>query len=338
MPTFNATDSNLNRSEAWVITGSGLTLGTNRVGSYVSGIFTGTSITASVNADNTRVVASQVDDNPHVTQVLASGANTVTIGTGLATGTHKFKFFYNGRGANAGNRFDGPDVTLNSITCDALSAPLPKAPKRLYMFGDSIFALYQGANHADSISLSITEGLRPIWDVSSFAIGGTGWVNVGGGSMPIIGTHWNTAWTGTSYTFPAPDAVYICMGTNDGGHTDTAVQNNAVSTLNAMLTRWPSAKILLMTPWGGIKRTAVISAHGAVNSPRVILIDNSTEYNRGLTPGANDYYSNDDVHPNLQALPGIISRMGYDLGVYTAPAGSQQAAGTINATGTFTYV
>jgi lysophospholipase L1-like esterase len=337
MPTFNATDSNFSRSEAWITQGT--SLASNRVGSYIVGRFTGTSLTASVNADNTRVVSFQIDDAPFGLQTLSSGVNTISLGIGLAAGNHKFGLYYDFRGTNAGNRFDGPDVTVNSFTCDALIAET-RSSNRLYLFGDSIYTSYLASTHVDSVSMALREGLRPLWHVSSFAIGGTGWQNTGGGSMPPIGTHWNTAWTGQDYTSrPSPDAVYVCMGTNDGGHTDAIVQTNAQNTLTAMLTAWPSAKILLQTPWGGIKRTQVIAAHTAINNPRLILIDNGTEYNRGITTGANDYYSPDDVHPNLKALLGIVTRMGLDLGLNTGVGGSGGTnSGALTATGTFTYV
>ena len=337
MATFNATDSNFITSAAWIIQGTALA--TNRVGAYINGKFNGTSLSVNVTADNTRKLGYQIDDTAHQEVTLANNTSTISLASGLSAGEHKFSIFYTQRGDNVGNRFDGFDVKVNSITCDSLVAPLTPASKTLYLYGDSIFSSYAGGSHPDSISMALREGLRPLWKVSSFAIGGTGWLNTGGGGMLDIRTHWKTAWSGQAYSNPEPTAAYICMGTNDRSQTDAAVQSAVESTLTDMLTTWSNTRLILQTPWEGIKRTAVIAGHTAINNSRVSLVDLELEYSRGLGASADDYYSPDDVHPNYKSLLGIVSRMGLELGNHTTiPTPSPNISGALTATGTFTYV
>ena len=327
MATFNATDSNFSKTDNWIV--SGTTLKTMRVGSEIVGKFTGSSLTASVNADGARKVVWQVNYGNFQEATLVSGANNLTLATGLGAGTHIFRFYYSHRGASAGNRWDGPDVTINSFTCDALVA-VPTSPKKFYLYGDSITAGYQLNNtHVNSLSMMLREAF-PEYSVSNFAIGGTGWNNPGGGNIPIFPNHWDLAWGGTPYPFDmSPELVYIAHGQNDQPHTDAVITSAVTNTVNAMVSKWPAAKIFVQTPYLAHKRSAIIAGVNAVSSPNVKLLDLGTEYERNIVSGASTYYTTDQVHPNLNILPAIAARTARDIAFNMSSADFTWSNGTI---------
>lgn len=323
MAVFTGTDTNLRRAHNWNV--SGTTIGTNRVGGTVYALFEGATISASVSADGARIVGWQIDDTPFQYRTLANGANNFTVATGLAAGQHRLRFFYDGRGASSSvNRWNGADISLVSLTTDTLS-PYPTPPtKNLFIFGDSIMESSRDTGvdtHANSPSMAITEALWDQYQVTSYSLGGTGYLSTGASSLVPLSGSKNLAWAGASFTDrPSPNIVVITMGTNDSGAADVDLTASVASTVGAMLTDFPLATFFVQIPISGIKRSAITAGVTSLGSTRVKLIDCGTLLQRGLSAGANTYYSSDATHPSAVALQAYTSRTLFDIAAGLAPA------------------
>jgi hypothetical protein len=323
MAVFTGTDALLRRTHNWNVSGS--TIGTNRVGATVYALFQGATISATMTADAPRVVGWQINDSPFQYRTLANGSTTFSLATGLPAGNHRLRLFYDGRGTVATNRWDGRDVALVSLDTGSLTA-LPTAPtKNLFIFGDSIMEASRDTGldtHANSPSMAIYEALNDQYQVTNYSLGGTGYLSTGANSLvPLSGSR-NLAWSGTSFTArPDPDVVLITMGTNDGGSTDAALQSAVASTIGSMLTDFATATFFIQIPIGGIKRSAISAGALSLGSTRVKVIDCGTYLQRGLSAGADTYYSSDAVHPSPRALQAYTARTLFDIAAGLVPAG-----------------
>jgi hypothetical protein len=111
------------------------------------------------------------------------------------------------------------------------------------------------------------------------------------------------------------------LGTNDGGATDAALQSAVASTIGSMLTDFPVATFFVQIPIGGIKRSAISAGALSLGSTRVKVIDCGTYLQRGLSAGADTYYSSDAVHPSPRALQAYTARTLFDIAAGLVPTG-----------------
>lgn len=119
--------------------------------------------------------------------------------------------------------------------------------------------------------------------------GATGLITAGSGGVPAITTSYNLLYSGVSRVFtPAPDAIVINEGTNDGvGATTTAV----TALLNGLLAATPATtKIIILRPFNGNQAANLQAGIAASTTPaRCIYVDTT-----GYFTTANSF---DALHP-----------------------------------------
>lgn len=320
------TDPNILKSPYnWLLTGG--VLRTNCSGSELRFGFTGTSL--EINFADTVAgnrVKYSVDNGPYVIYTMLATGSQIAI-TGLASGTHQFSIFasyiqqtgdYWATVANV--------VALTTILIDNGASSQPASGLSDYMLvaGDSITADITGTafDSTRGFAQLIAKGFACEAGVRGFGGIGQAYNN---GANSLVGyvvphftvgsdadSNWNKFDAAHSLLVsglfaPAPKYIFLCYGANDkfwndshaGEGTDAQVQASLAACLLAYRTAAPSAKIFVLIPFGGFKRSAlnagVTQYKTATPDASTYVVDIGTQ--AGLTNNGASSQSADGVHP-----------------------------------------
>lgn len=323
---IGATNSLLVRSVNWYDRGNG-SVDTNYLGAYIKGAFTGSTLSVkTLNGDAFRSFVCQIDDGAFTKYTPASGAQTISLATGLSAGAHTFRLVYSERENGHTDRWLNPELIVVSFMASTFTQQARLAGDIL-IYGDSI---YQGYNGVSINGTGFALGEASGKEFALKAFGGTGWQATGSENAPNIQTSWNFQRSGISLQYAGtPDYVLINMGTNDGtdgGTVNTTIRNAIQNTLNGMRTKWPTSYLLVQVPFRQTFVATIDAAIAALADPKIKKVNAGAHLNRQLT-GTSGYYSSDGLHPNPVAHAALVGGTMQSLGIAVA-GGSNTGTGT----------
>jgi len=247
---------------------------TNSSGSYYSTVFTGTSYAQAFDvspnapqaAGNYPYVSWSIDHAPWQGVQLTSSTTSVTLGTGLASGSHAIKFWVTATVAD--DRWLTPVsvVRLTQITLDTggtLTLPSTLStlgdggiqPGNMLVYGASVDEGDQNlgatsgipSNQDSSQSYAVALAWAFGCELGLIAYGGQGWIQAGIGNVPAFANSWSYYYNGVSRLVggllsPPPNYIIISEGQLDSGLTSGEV----ASTLQAIAAAAPNAKIFVL--------------------------------------------------------------------------------------------
>jgi hypothetical protein len=336
--TVLANDSHIYYSPGnWDVTG--VRAQTQYGGAYIKANFTGTSFT--LNLNNTLITAwgtglssewpalrVSIDGLPFPStdQIITngSGAQTMALATGLASGSHHIEI-YLARFGQANDRWTGPNdaICITSYTLDAGASILTATnvySQAAIVYGDSITegirslstdATYVGTDSFDSWARLLCNSLG--YEVGMCGFGGASWDTTNANNVPGLYNSpglWNLQSAGVSRTFPSNLAwIFTNMGTNGG-----ATAANIAAWILAVRTAVPQAKICFIYPFQVTSNNASIAAGIASyessypgDVSNVIAIGPDSDIAHFFTFNASastsnvvlSLYSDDTLHPTM---------------------------------------
>lgn len=211
---------------------------------------------------------------------------SLKIATGLSSGTHEAEVQI--ADSSYGTRWAADGFRYSSIlfygaripATESLSAPTAKQRSILF-YGDSNSQgaenQYPNNNGQSAYAALIAAGINA--DLSLVSYPGQGWITTAGSDVPTFENSWDLHVNNASRLtggdiVPEPTIIAICHGQNDASDVTAA----ATSTINAILAATTTAKVVVMCPAGRHRRTELIAAVSAVNSPRCVFFDNPTNW------------------------------------------------------------
>ncbi len=281
---------------------------TVNTGSHVVAQFSGTAIAAkfdtSLNQAPYPTLAWCIDQGTWQEHEVAA---TLSLATGLSTGTHEVMLMVRGLNESA-SRWSPPlissitflsfDVTGGSLQ----SSPRPVRPK-IEFLGDSI---------TEGINLSLGQP-TPCWNADGrrafpsqtaqtlgaewrqVGFGRLGLLIGGNGGVPVANDAFNWIYQGVPRDDWQADWVVVNQGTNDSGASAASYQPAYATYLGTIRAGYPAAKIVAMRPFNGAHATeikAVVDARRTASDSRVYYVDTSGWLGNG------DF--TDGTHPNEQ--------------------------------------
>lgn len=310
-------------------------LETNNAGAYLKIKFTGASLSAildvshlvaaSVPAGAYPTIKWSIDNKAILTYQLTSADGSYPLATGLTAGTHTCQLWVDNFNLNL-DRWSTP---VNAVRIQRFEVGSGQSFlqadslfQRAIFFGDSITeGVAVGANNTavGSYSASLANSLGVEYGQIGFGFLGWTVATPSPSNVPAFTTSWNLQMSGVNRSFsPAPDMVFVNMGTNDGLQSvgSSTVQSAIASWLTAARTALGSAcKIFLIVPFGQFQSTAVNNAFNAYKtanpSDLIYLIDLGADGSTGLTNAGASVNSDDGIHPNVLGtlrLAGLMSK------------------------------
>lgn len=273
-------------------------------GAYFRTQITGSATAITLNFDTTGLTAPLPQLKYRVDQggwQVATIAATVPLAmpTGNTWGVHNIEVVVKSTASGA-NRWSPrqASVKLTGITTNGTATRSPISRNgRLLIYGDSIT---EGTRTLNSNATNDTDrddstmgwayrlGDEVGAEVGVIGFGATGLSKGGNGGVPSLPTSYNLLWSGQSRSFsPAPTAIVINIGTNDGA-TDTVAA--MIGLLNNLLTACPTTPILVLRPFNGTQASNLVAAIAGCSSPsRVTYVDttgwwSSADASDGLHP------------------------------------------------------
>jgi len=338
--------SNVNASSTFAMTNTPgaymkFTLSAANAG-FVSLLLDTTPLNA-ITAANCPTLAISVDGQAFVSQLLvyATGTTRVSLAGDLSAGNHTVLIFFRSVTLSSslamGDRWNTPAsvVKVTGLEFDgkgSATATQTLQPKRIVIFGDSIT---EGADAVGSTNANgdqdasqtfgalLGEGLGAEFGIIGFS--GQGWTIAAYGNVPMF---YNTAAPASS-TFdkyfsgatrlaagqftPAPDDIITLQGRNDGtgGATDAAVTATVSAWIAAARAEAPSARIAVVIPIDGSKRSAITAGVSAAADPNTVLLDLGAAIEPTIAAGGLN--TNDGVHPNVRGHATVGSMLVADL-------------------------
>lgn len=133
------------------------------------------------------------------------------------------------------------------------------------------------------------------------ASGGMSWLRPSHSGIPALPQSWDQHYKDHPRDFhPAPDEVYINMGTNDGTKDTTAAVTQFLQDLLPVLKKQTQVQVII--PFGQMNREPLTKAVAGVADPRIKIIDLGPNAAQGLTKyGIPTPVSPDGLHPNAAA-------------------------------------
>jgi lysophospholipase L1-like esterase len=316
-------------------------LETNNSGAYLKIKFTGDTLTltqdfshlvaASVTAANYPILRWSIDNGTWTTRLLASTDTTLSLATGLAAGTHTCFLWVNSLSFGLDRwatplssvRFNYFDVSTGQQFVQADSFT-----ERAIFFGDSItegISVNGGTNATHSANQAFSAMFADTLQVEygQIGFGFLGWTATGSG-VPAFPSSWNLQAQGLSRTFtPAPEMVFVNLGTNDTDNTN--VQNAMFAWLPQARAAFGNAtKIFIIIPFGRYVTTGIIAAFNAYKTANpndfIYLIDLGSAASVGLTNGSTtNQYSGDGKHPNFHANTRLVGMLAAAIAKAVSP-------------------
>ena len=237
--------------------------------------FTGTQVSMAVNnatGDNRITVV--VDGGTPKVIALGSGQSTVSLASGLTSGTHDILIWRNTEASPGGT------TTFSGLTAfgtgGALLAPDAAPPRRIEVVGDSL-SVGAGVNGDSTCTGGIdayTDNYLAYGSVAARAVSADV-VTIAYSGIGVYRNYGETTPTATSLTMPKrypyalpdtvlwnfalyqPDAVVINLGTNDFGSGDpgTPYETAYVSFVEAIRQKYADAYFILIDMYGGTRLT-----------------------------------------------------------------------------------
>ena len=347
--TIPVTDTNVFFSPyTWISDGAGV-LQSNNIkagstyavtplrGAYLKTKFTvGASGTITLNLDCSMLTNVTVGGTPTITwsinhaaiqsQLLATATTTVAMATGLAAGTYDVELWFRsvfitqdgGSTANYTNLWNVVKITSFTLSVGGFSSAPTIKPKNLLVFGDSIT---EGDINMSGTRSASSQDATQVWGayLSEALNAEVGIVGYRGQNWSFFNSTWSSYAAGFSRLFggllsPAPDYVIENYGHNDGSPGPSTASVN--STINAIKTAAPSAKIILSIPFTGVARTNISAATLPVNGA-LIDIALPQQVNGSLE------WSFDGIHPDARGHSHIAVNMANAINSATFTATSR---------------
>jgi len=283
-----------------------------------------------ITAGNCPTLAISVDGQAFTSQLLAyaTGTTRLPLALNLPAGNHAFVVCFRSVTLNSslamGDRWNTPAsvVKVTGVEIDgkgSATASQTARSKRMIAYGDSIT---EGADAVGSSNANADQDATQIWpllvagaldaEVGVVGFSGQGWTVGGYGNVPKFydtttpaNSTFDKYYSGTSRLIasalaPAPDYVAVLHGKNDAsqGASDSAVTATVTAWLGDVRADAPSAKIFVVTPFDGSKRSAIAAGFGAASDSNADLIDLGTAIEPTLSSGGLN--TNDGIHPNVR--------------------------------------
>jgi len=367
-PTILVNDANVFLSPYnFQVSGSAYAI-TPNTGAYVKLGFTGTSLSLLFDATvlpggaNNPEILYSIDDAPWVSAQL--GASPQVLATGLVSGTHQAVIIFKSRVQTTLSWTTGGGclkITGFGVDSGAASAAISPAaqPGNMLVYGDSITAGIYTISSAsdlagDDASLVYSRYLATAMgcELGNVGFGSQGWTTTGIGAVPVFhnpaapgSSGWNQYFqnqsrlTGGLLT-PAPTYIVCNHGTNDG------LQNVADATVRSVVSSWltaaraaaPTARIVVLIPFGGWKSAAITNGftdyQTLVPDSLCKLVNLGSTATTGITGVAASLESSDGVHPlgnthaKLAAMSAASIAAAFSGGTYTDPGVAHVQSGT----------
>jgi lysophospholipase L1-like esterase len=283
---------------------------TVNTGSHVVARFTGTGVSArfdvTLNQSPNPTLTWRIDGNEWQEGELAA---TMTLGTGLADGTHEVTLM--ARGLNEfQTRWTPPLVSsLTFLGFDVAGGALEASPRpvrpKIEFLGDSITEgvnLWPSRPGMDTppwrgdgrlaYASQTAQVLGAEWRQVGF--GRQGLLIGGNGGVPTANDAFNLIYQGVPRDEWQPDLVTINQGTNDSGATAANFRTAYTQFLTTIRAAYPDAKIAAMRPFNGAYAAEIqaeVTARNAAGDQRVYYIDTTgwlvaADFTDGLHPNA----------------------------------------------------
>jgi lysophospholipase L1-like esterase len=312
-------------------------------GSYLKLGFTGRSLhlridTGAATQGFMPKVRWSLDDGRLTTLYLKRGQKTIEIANGLSAGPHTLAFYLAATDAYA-DRWNRPvqSLKITGIEIDAgaaVSAPSgPNAiePKRALLFGDSItegmWVLGDSKDPSKSLEFNdatqawpamLAEALGTEYGICGF--GGQSWVRYMH-EVPPFPASWKEYSKGRSRLidgklFPAPDYVFVNMGTNDSADVSAAAEGWLREILTAA---GDKTQVFVIIPFGQQRAENLKKAIEKVGDSRVFKLDLGPKWAFGLhTYGVAARVAYDGLHPDSQAAGRYAAAVAHAMAETTA--------------------
>lgn len=296
-------------------------------GAYLKTRFTGSSASLRIDIRSMNPAGAPpkfrwtVDGGPMQTTQAAASATTLDLANGLPPGTHTLQLFLAATDANY-DRWQKPEqvVHIEGLLLDegaTAMAPEHIASRRAIFFGDSIT---EGAwvlgnsnrvvnrKYVDWVAHSDATQAWPrylaeVLDVE-FGLcgsGGMSWLRGSHAGIPALPESWRFHYKDRPRSFtPAPDFVFVNMGTNDGPR-DTAAA--AAQWLRDVRQAIPApAEIVVIVPFAQTGKAHLEQAAQSAGDKHVQVVDLGPRWSRGIRKyGTPTLESHDGLHPNVEA-------------------------------------
>lgn len=315
-------------------------------GSYLKTSFTGSNATLSFDIGSIKngtrpKLRWSVDNRPFQVEILKPDDTRLVLAKELPAGKHSLILYLASSDANY-DRWKGPEQAIRIkglFLDDGAKVESPQlSPKRVVFFGDSITESAWVLGNSNRI----IAGKYVDWVAHSDATqawprilaaaldaeygacgsGGMSWLRSSHSGIPPLPESWsfhdaNHSRLTNGRLNPAPDAVIVNMGTNDGEKdTSATVEKWLKSIRNAIPRETP---IFVIVPFGQMNRTHLNRAVNEAGDPHVHLIDLGVRWAEGLKHyGTGTTVSFDGLHPNTEAsglyaalLASAIRRIGF---------------------------
>lgn len=169
--------------------------------------------------------------------------------------------------------------------------------KQWYVYGDSITEGAGSSQKSSSYPLLLGKALSK--EMALFGFSGLGWGVGDLGNRPTFINSWDKWWDNTSKTNThQPEVILNNLGRNDFGYNiaDNIVQTNVTQWIQNCRTKYPSATIIIIIPFQGVKKIPITSGFNNANLiTNKYLIDISSEVSKGFK--SNSVFSSDSIHP-----------------------------------------
>jgi lysophospholipase L1-like esterase len=280
-------------------------------GSHIGATFTGTAITArfdvSVNTTSSMpTLAWQIDQGDWKEADLAA---TVSLGTGLASGTHTVTLMARSMDENQ-SRWTPPLTSSTTflgftVTGGAVQSSARPVRPKIEFLGDSIT---EGVNiwqsHNGQTRKGWKDDARVAYASQTAQMLGAEWRQVGfgylgilksgNGGVPKANDSFNWIYKDVPRDDWQADMVVINEGTNDSGAAAATFRPGYAQYLTTIRTAYPNAKLLAMRPFGGAQAASIkaeVDARNAAGDTRVFYVDTtgwlvSTDFSDGVHPNA----------------------------------------------------
>lgn len=318
----------------WFTSGSSYML-TNYGGAYFRIKWTGTQIDMAVDVSALTGAGIAAGSYPKIAYTVDNGAwsgptqltsatTSVTLASGLTDTAHEVWMVVTDIGALASeDRWTTPvaQVKITGFTLSGAvggSTPTISTPtlrtKRMIVFGESNTEMVGTGTGAD-VRASHAWLLAQAFDceVGMCAQIGASWTrNISTGTnLPAFyntgtptNSTWNKLFSGQARTFIDPDYIVIALGAGDGVTdsggpiADATVQTNVETVLPLLRAQCATARIFVLIPWGGYKRSAITAGVTTVADSRINVIDLGTGAEAGMTTNPTASFRSDDGrHP-----------------------------------------
>jgi lysophospholipase L1-like esterase len=280
--------------------------------------FTGTQVSMAVNnaTSNNRITVVVDGGTPKVI-ALASGQSTVSLASGLISGTHDILIWRNTEASPGGTMIFSELTAFGSG--GALLAPAAAPDRRIEVVGDSLSvgAGVEGDSTCTGGIDAFTDNYLAYGSVAARAVSADV-VTIAYSGIGVYRNYGETTPTAASLTMPKrypyalpdtvtwnfslyqPQVVVINLGTNDFGSGDpgTAYETTYVSFVQAVRQKYADAYFILIDMYGGMRLTRlnnVLASLKASGETQVeVLSFNSVQNNLGC-----------NQHPNVAGQQGM---------------------------------